>query len=77
MLPGVLQSRCARHDGGVQGREGNSLTDEVKDSSDFDVDLIGMNLNVTKYQLYRFKGDKNHNLASSCRAWMSRPSSIS
>ena len=61
------------HDGGVQVGEGNSLTDEDNDDSDFDIAFLGM----TKYPLYHFKGDENHNLASSCRAWIPCPSSIS
>ena len=57
-MPGVLQSWGARHDGRVQGGEGNSLNDEDNDNGDFDIDFIGMNLNVTKYQLYDFKVTK-------------------
>ena len=38
MLPGVLQSWGAWHDGRVQGGEGNSLNDEDNDNGDCDDD---------------------------------------
>ena len=50
--------RCARHDGGVQAGEGNSLTDEDNDNSNFDVDLRGMNLNVTNINCIDLKVTK-------------------
>ena len=37
VLPGVLQSRCARHDGRVQGGEGDIMIDE-DDNDNFDDD---------------------------------------